>query len=104
MPKFLFVYHGGDMTPPATPEAQEATMKAWGDWMASCGPALVDPGEAVKKSVTVTKSGTRDGADNAAFGYSVVEAASYDAACELAKSNPMVADGGAIEVAEINPM
>lgn len=72
--------------------------------MASCGAALVDPGEAVKKSVTVTKDGVTDGAENAAYGYSIVEAESYDAACEYAKTNPMVIGGGNVEVAEIMEM
>lgn len=104
MPKYLFVYHGGASSPPTSPDDQEAAMKAWGNWMASCGPALVDPGEAVKKSVTVSRDGVTDGAENAAFGYSIVEAASYEAACDLAKGNPMVQDGGTVEVAEIMPI
>ena len=104
MPKFLFVYHGGDGTVPSTPEEQEAAMTAWRDWMADCGPALINPGEGVKKSYTVTKSGVTEGATNAAFGFSIVETKTAEDAYALAAKNPMVVDGGNVEVAEIMDM
>ncbi|OWU86119.1 hypothetical protein ATO6_04480 [Oceanicola sp. 22II-s10i] len=104
MPKFLYIYHGGAAGAPSTPAAQEAAMKAWGDWMATVGPALVDPGEPVGKSKSVTASGVSDDVAQAAFGYSIVEAESIEAACEMAKGNPMVAGGGSVEVAQIMPI
>jgi len=104
MPKFLFVYHGGGM--PATPEEGERMMAEWMAWFASMGPAVVDGGAPVGKSVTVSKSGvTMDGGANPASGSSVIEAADQMAAAELAKGCPMVKDGtGSVEVAEILPM
>ena len=38
------------------------------------------------------------------LGPALVEAASIDQACDMAKGNPMVEGGGAVEVAEIMPM
>ena len=104
MPKYLFVYHGGKR-----PESQadiDKAMAAWGKWMEDNGPSLTDPGNPVGMSKTVTTAGVADnGGANPVSGYTMVEAPDIDAACEIAKSNPMVADGsGSVEVAEILPM
>ncbi|KGM49712.1 YciI family protein [Pseudooceanicola atlanticus] len=104
MPKFMYIYHGDASSVPATPEDQEAAMKAWGDWMAEVGPKLVDPGEPVGKSKSVTADGVLDEVANAAFGYSIIEVDTIEEACALAKGNPMVAGGGSVEVAEIMPI
>jgi len=104
MPKFLFAYHGGGM--PETEEAQAAAMEAWGVWYASMGEALVDGGSPVAQSYTVTKDGVaQDGGSNPISGMTVVEAADYDSACDMAKGCPMVADGsGSVEVAQMMEM
>ncbi|WP_375687553.1 YciI family protein [Pseudooceanicola sp. LIPI14-2-Ac024] len=104
MPKYLYIYHGDASGVPSTPEEQEAAMKAWGDWMQDVGTAMVEPGEPVGKSKSVTAKGVVDDVANAAFGYSIVEAPDIETACKLAKGNPMVAGGGSVEVAEIIPM
>ena len=101
MPKFLFIYHG---EPPATQEAGEASMAAWGKWMGDHAAALVDPGNPVGASWTVDGAGARKGATLPSMGYSVVEAADIEAACEIAAGCPMVSEGGDVEVAEIIPM
>lgn len=100
MPRFMFIYHADrDMRP--APGEEEAAMAAWGRWMEEVGPAMVNPGDPVGKSKSVTKDGIADDVLNAAFGYSIVEADDIDAACKMAQSNPMVLDGGSVEVAEI---
>lgn len=104
MPKYLYVYHGDAASVPSTPEAQAAAMKAWGDWMEKLGPSMVNPGEPVGKSKSVTAKGVLNDVPNAAFGFSIVEAPDIETACEMAKGNPMVAGGGSVEVAEIVPM
>jgi hypothetical protein len=105
MPKFMFIYHGnGRDSGPPPPDQQEAAMKAWTDWMGGIGSALVDPGNPVGKSKSVASGGVGDRVENPAFGYSVVEAKSLDAACAMAKGNPMLTMGGSVEVAEILPM
>ena len=104
MPKYLFVYHGGKR--PDTQEEIDATMAQWRKWMQDNGPALVEPGNPVGMSKTVSASGAADGGGaNPASGYTIVEAADLDAACAIASSNPMVVDGsGSVEVAEIMQM
>lgn len=69
-------------------------------------PRLVEPGNPVGMSKTVSASGVADnGGANPTSGYTIVSADDIDAACEIAKSNPMVVDGsGSVEIAEIIPM
>ena len=104
MAKYLFVYHGG--SEPSTPAQASEIMQAWEDWFASMGAAAVDPGNPVGLSTTVNSDGsvTANGGSNPASGYSIIEAASSDAAIEQAKSCPILAAGGSIELAEIIQM
>lgn len=103
MPNFIFVYHGGKV-----PEGQEEidrVMAAWGKWMNDNGPSLVDPGNPVGMSKTVSSSGVADnGGSNPTMGYTIVKADDIEAACKMAKSNPALEDGGSVEVAEILPV
>ena len=103
MPNFMFVYHGGKQ-----PEGQaeiDKAMAAWGKWMTDHGPSLVDPGNPVGMSKTVSSKGVADnGGPNPTSGYTIVKAADISAACQIAQSNPMLDDGGSVEVAEIIPI
>lgn len=104
MPQFLFVYHGGKM--PETPEAAARAVSAWETWMKDMGPALVQPGNPVGLSRTVSADGIADnGGANPVSGFSVVEATDIDSATEMARGCPMVADGeGSVEIAQIHEM
>ncbi len=104
MPKFLFAYHGGKT--PETAEAGAAAMEAWGKWFEGLGGAIVDAGNPVKVSHTVSPDGhTTTGGSNPVSGYGIFQFDGYEAACAAAALNPMVADGsGSVEVAEINEM
>lgn len=104
MSKFMFVYHGGGM--PDTPEEGARMMAAWNAWYADMGDAVIDPGNPVGQSMTVTSVGVAaDGGANPVSGYTIVDAQSVEAACEMAKGCPMVADGsGSVEVAPIVEM
>ena len=104
MPKFLFAYHGGKM--PETEADIAAEMKRWSDWMANLGDALVDPGNPVGMSKTVSIDGVADdGGANPVSGYSLVMADDMNAALAMAASCPMVTQGhGSIEVAETHNM
>ena len=100
MPKFVFIYHGGGR--PETPEEGEKVMAAWTKWMAGIGEDLVDGGNPVGMSKTVSADGVADdGGANPVSGYSLVNAADMDAACEIAKGCPILDGGkGTVEVAE----
>jgi hypothetical protein len=104
MAKYLFVYHGGST--PATKEDQAKAMAAWGQWFGSMGKAVIDGGNPVGKSTTVKSNGSivKDGGANPASGYSLIEAASLDDALAKAKSCPLLAAGGSVEVAQAMDM
>jgi len=105
MPKFLFIYHGGKT--PETPEEGQAAMDAWGRWFGEMGDAVVDPGNPVMQSHTVSADGhVENGGANPVSGYGVFEFADYAAAYAVAAKNPMVNDGSgaSVEVAEIHEM
>ncbi len=101
MARFMFVYHGGKA--PESPEEGAKVMEAWNAWYSDMGSAVVDGGGPAGLSKTVENAGIADnGGANPVSGLTIVEAASQDAACEMAKGCPMVADGsGSVEVAEI---
>lgn len=104
MPNYLFTYHGGKM--PETPEEGQAEMAKWMAWFQGIGEAVVDGGNPVLQSYTVSDSGVVDnGGANPVSGYSIISAASVEAACDIAKGCPMVENGsGTVEVTEIHEM
>jgi hypothetical protein len=100
MAKYLFAYTGGGGMAQTDAE-REAAMAAWGGWFGSLGQAIVDGGNPFGPSATVTNGGSvSDGASAGLSGYSVVSADSLSAASELAKSCPVLAAGGTVEVYE----
>ncbi|MEO8883410.1 MAG: YciI family protein [Devosia sp.] len=104
MTKFLLVYHGGNA--PSSKEEGEKVMAAWGQWIGGLGKALVDVGNPTGAAKTVAPGGkvSNGGGSNATTGYSILEAASLDAAVAAVKGCPQLAAGGTIEVAEITPV
>ena len=77
-------------------------MAAWGAWMAEHAEALVDDGNPVGMSKTVTADGVIDnGGPNPLSGYAFVEVADLDAALAIARGCPILADGGTVEVAPV---
>ncbi len=100
MPKYLFVYHGGGM--PESEEEGKKQMEAWGNWLGGMGAKVVDGGNPVGQSTTVTSDGSvvNDGGANPATGYGVFEAANADEAIALAKGCPILMSGGSVELAE----
>ena len=104
MPEFIFAYHGGGM--PETPEEGAKVMAAWGAWMEGLGDNLVNPGNPVGMSKTVSAKGVEDnGGSNPLSGFTIVKADDIDAACKMAAGCPMVVDGtGTAEVAAVVEM
>ena len=102
MPKYVFAYHGGKA--PEDPEEGAKVMAAWESWMKGLGEAIVDPGNPVGASKTVSAAGVQDnGGANPLSGYTLVNADNLDAAVEMAKGCPILADGS-VEVAEAMEM
>lgn len=104
MTKYIFAYHGGGM--PETEEEGQKEMAAWGAWMEGLGDKLVEGGNPVGMSKTLTESGLEDGGGaNPLSGYSIVEADSPEAAAELGKGCPILKGGkGTIEIAPVIEM
>ena len=104
MPNFLLAYHGGKA--PETAEEGAKVMALWTAWFEGIGADVVDGGNPVGMSSTVSADGVADnGGANPVSGYSIVKAADMAAALDIAKGCPMVGDAsGSVEVAEIMEM
>lgn len=104
MPNFIFAYHGG--MAPRSPEEGEKVMAQWNAWYGAMGDKLSNGGGPCGQSKTVSPGGIADdGGANPLSGFTLVTAASHEAACEIAKGCPMVVDGsGSVEVCELLDM
>jgi hypothetical protein len=103
MAEFIFVYHGG--AKPSDDADVAAIMGQWEAWMGGAGDAFVNMGAPVGMSKTVSSAGVADdGGSNPTSGFSIVQAADINAACELAKGCPIHESGGSVEVAEMMKM
>jgi hypothetical protein len=99
MTNYVLVYSGGGM--PQTEAEQQAVMAAWGAWYEGLGQAVVDGGNPFGLSTSVGADGTvSQGAPSALSGYTVISSNSLDAATEHAKSCPILADGGRVDIYE----
>lgn len=103
MAQYIIAYFGGDR--PATPEAGEAHMQAYKAWLAGLGAAAISPMNPMGQSHFVTKNGvTTESSRDKMGGYTIVEAASLDAALDMAKTCPFVDINGTLEIAELKTM
>jgi hypothetical protein len=99
MAKYVLSYTGGSMA--ETEAEQQQVMAAWGAWFGQLGAAVVDPGTPFARSTAIAADGsvTEPGAAGLT-GYSIISADSLEQAAGLAKSCPVLATGGAIDVYE----
>jgi hypothetical protein len=101
MPQYVIAYHAGKKSP--SPQDASAQRAKWKAWIGALGDAMVNPGTPLGKSKFVTSQGPCDSEANHLTGFSIVTAASMDAAVELAQGCPYL-DYGTLEVAEIMEM
>jgi hypothetical protein len=95
MSTFLFTYRTPENSAPPSPDA----MAAWGSWLESIGPRLVDRGNPVSERQTLGNcEHTRLG------GYSLIDADSLEAAVAVAKGCPGLERGGGVEVSALRDM
>jgi hypothetical protein len=107
MADFLFVYRGGaDAHAKMTPDEMQKIMQKWHDWiteavkkgwMVNPGDALTGEGRVVHANKLVT-DGPFVESKEIVGGYSIVKAATIEAAAELAKGCPGLLSGGKVEV------
>ncbi|MGZ4681975.1 MAG: hypothetical protein ACXWCM_13055 [Acidimicrobiales bacterium] len=102
MGNYVFAYTGGSMAD--TPEAQEASMKAWMSWFEALGSAVVEGGAPFGGSTAVRADGTTGATTAGLSGYSVIQADTLDLAAKLAGDCPVLASGGTVEVYEALPI
>jgi hypothetical protein len=107
MKKFMVLYMAPSaqfeqMMKNATPEQHQKGMDAWMKWVKANEQSLVDDGAPLGKTKRVDAHGAKD-AKNEVGGYSIVQAASHDAATKLfGKDHPHLQMPSAwIEITEI---
>ncbi len=105
MTKYVLAYHGGHGMP-ETEEGMNELMAAWGAWFDGMGGSLLDGGNPISVAKTVNSDGSVSdgGGANPLTGYSLIEAGTIDAALDIAKGCPVIANGGSVEVAEAMDM
>ena len=110
MKKFVALYMASradfeKMMENSTPEQQKKGMDAWMKWMDANKSSIVDGGAPLGKTKRVDSNGASD-TKNEIGGYSIVQAASPDAATKLfGKDHPHLQMPGAwIEIIEIMPI
>lgn len=100
MGNYLLAYHGGSM--PESDAEREAAMAAWGAWFGALGGNVVDAGNPLAGSATISPAGSvSDGATSGLSGYSIIASGSLSEATQSAKGCPLLAHGGTVEVHEI---
>ena len=105
MARFLFVYRGGE-DHKLTPDEMQENMQKWGNWIREALKQgwMVDPGDALTPEgrVVNAKKVVTDGpfveSKEIVGGFSIVEAATIDAAAQHAKGCPGLLVGGKVEV------
>ena len=103
MGNYVLAYQGGGMA--TTDEERAAAMAAWGGWFGQLGSAVVDAGNPFAGSTSVSSDGSANGAGRSGLtGYSIIEAGSLEAAGDLVKGCPILANGGSVDVYEVFPV
>ena len=103
MTQFVIVYVGGN--PPTSPEEGRQHFAQYQQWLSSLGDAVVSPANPLRDTSTVNPDGSVTGGSTTKIsGYTIVEAASMEAALEMAKACPFLAIGGSLEVSELAEM
>ncbi len=102
MAQFVIFYIGGKE--PESPEAGQAHFARWQQWLGDLGPAVVNPGQPLKGSKTISNGKVTDTPKmRATTGWTIVEAADQDAALKIAADCPFT-EMGDLEVAELQQM
>jgi hypothetical protein len=112
MKEFLLVFRTDYIsTPEATAEQMKAMTQQWIDWMTNMkqqdklvtnGKRLHNTGMVVKPNLVT--NGPYTDIKESIGGFSIIQAASYEEAAELAKGCPILTIGGNVEVREILQM
>jgi hypothetical protein len=111
MEKFMYLFRGGlDQT--ASPEAMQASMQKWQNWMQTLqknntmvgGEPLQNSGKQLSGTKKVVTDGPFIEAKEMVGGYLIVNAKNIDDAIEIAKGCPIFDSNGRLEIRPIQKM
>jgi hypothetical protein len=108
MEKYMFIFFGGDPSQ-LSPEAQQAHMQKWFDWVQKLtnekryvgGEALMPGGKTISGQKRVVTDGPFTESKEVVGGYFVVLAKNLDEAVQMAKECPDYVLNGTVEVREV---
>lgn len=100
MSRFLIVYRGAaDSTKSAI---EQHSPERWSAWFDSLGSAVLDQGNLTHSSVEIPNRLLGPKLSSSSLsGYSVIEAADFDAAVAVAKECPIFDEHGSVEIARL---
>ena len=103
MENFMIAYHGGNQ--PSSKEEGMVQMEKWKTWIKGLGENVINSGTPLMGTKIVTSNDVQDENDpNAMKGFSVVKAESMEAAVGIAKSDPVLDNGGTIRGSKMMEM
>ena len=103
MPQYVMTYLGGNQ--PSTPAEGQQHFARYMDWLAGLGESAVSPANPLANTHTVSSDGAvAAGGTTSMSGFTIIEAASMEAALAAAKSCPFLELGGSLEVSELMQM
>ncbi|MCG6890927.1 MAG: YciI family protein [Gammaproteobacteria bacterium] len=103
MSQYVMIYLGGNQ--PSTPAEGQRHFARYRDWLQSLGDSALSPANPLANTHTVNPDGVvSSGGTTAMSGFTIIEAASMDAALAAAKSCPFLEIGGSLEVSELMQM
>ena len=111
MSKFLFIYRDPveKTGPELSPEEMQANMKRWWDWLGQgkeagwvveMGEPLTGDGRVVTSDKSIT-DGPYPESKELVGGFSIIQADSYEQACQHAMGCPIYDAGGCVEIRQI---
>jgi hypothetical protein len=112
MEKFMYLFRGEPFAEQTTPEAQQAHMQKWMQWMKSLaqkgilvgGEPLQATGKQVNGKNKVVTDGPYTEAKELIGGYLIVNAKDINEAVEISKGCPVLEVGGKLEVRPVQKM
>jgi hypothetical protein len=113
MKKFLFLFRGGAFTKKdLSPETLQAHFAKWGEWSAQLdkdgriegGNPLENTGRTVRGSGKTVTDGPYAEAKDLLTGYIMINAKDLDDATEVARTCPIYAYDGSVEIRPLRPL
>ena len=99
MARFLIVYRGA---PGGASDAADRNTERWNNWFGQLGSALVERGGLTHSSVEIPSRLLGPKLSSSSLsGYSLLEAADFNAAVQLAETCPIFDEHGSVEIARL---